>query len=44
MSLIRGIVKTAIVGKVIQIAGRELQKPENQRKIKDALGKVTKKR
>lgn len=44
MSLIRGIVKTAVVGKVIQVVGRELQKPENQRKIKEGLGKLTKKR
>lgn len=42
MNLIRGIAKTAIVGKVIQMAGRELQKPENQRKIKEGLGKLTK--
>lgn len=41
MSLIRGIVKTAVVGKVIQIVSRELQKPENQRRVKEGLGKLT---
>lgn len=41
MNLIRGIVKTAVVGKVIQIVSRELQKPENQRRVKDGLSKLT---
>jgi hypothetical protein len=40
MSVIRGLVKSAIVIKVAQIAQRELTKPENQRKIKDGLRKV----
>ena len=47
MSLISGLVKSAIAVKVAQIAQRELSKPENQRKIKEALRKVqdaTKKR
>ena len=42
MSLIKGLVKSAIVVKVAQIAQRELSKPENQRKIKDGLRKVSK--
>jgi hypothetical protein len=40
MSVIRGLVKSAIVIKVAQIAQRELSKPENQRKIKEGLNKV----
>ncbi len=42
--LIKGGVKGVIVGKLIQVAERELRKPENQRKIKDGLGKLTKRR
>ena len=40
MSVISGLVKSAIVIKVAQIAQRELSKPENQRKIKEGLQKV----
>ena len=40
MSVISGLVKSAIVIKVAQIAQRELAKPENQRKIKEGLRKV----
>jgi hypothetical protein len=40
MSIISGLVKSAIVIKVAQIAQRELSKPENQRKIKEGLDKV----
>jgi hypothetical protein len=40
MNIIRGLVKSAIVIKVAQIAQRELTKPENQRKIKEGLRKV----
>jgi hypothetical protein len=40
MSVIRGLVKSAIVIKVAQIAQRELSKPENQAKIKEGLNKV----
>lgn len=40
MKFISGIIKSAIVVKVVQVAQRELTKPENQRKIKDALRKV----
>ncbi len=43
MSVIRGLVKSAIVIKVAQIAQRELSKPENQRKIKEGLRKVQEK-
>lgn len=44
MSMIRGLVKGAVVAKVIQVAQRELSKPENQRKIKDAVSKLASKR
>jgi hypothetical protein len=37
---IRGIVTTAIVMKGIEVARRELSKPENQRKIKEGVGKL----
>ena len=40
MSFLRGLVKSAVVVKVAQIAQRELSKPENQRKIKEGLRKV----
>ena len=40
MSIIRGLVKSAIVIKAAQVAQRELSKPENQRKIKEGLRKV----
>ena len=41
MGMFRGLVKGAVVAKVIQVAQRELAKPENQRKIKDGLGKLS---
>ena len=37
MSLIKGLVKTAVAAKLIQVAQRELSKPENQQKIKEGL-------
>jgi hypothetical protein len=40
MSLIKGILKTAVAAKLIQVAQRELSKPENQQKIRDGLRKV----
>ena len=40
MSRIRGLLKTALVMKGIQVAQRELSKPENQRKIKEGFKKV----
>ena len=41
MGMFRGLVKGAVVAKVIQVAQRELSKPENQRKIKEGLGKLS---
>ena len=40
MSLIKGLLKTAVAAKLIQVTQRELSKPENQQKIKDGLRKV----
>jgi hypothetical protein len=40
MSLIKGLLKTAVAAKLIQVAQRELSKPENQKKIKDGLRKL----
>ncbi len=40
MSIIKGAIKAGIAIKVFQIAKRELSKPENQRKINDAVRKV----
>jgi hypothetical protein len=40
MNLIKGLLKTAIAAKLIQVAQRELSKPENQQKIKDGFRKV----
>ena len=40
MSLIKGLLKTAVAAKLIQVAQRELSKPENQEKIKEGLRKL----
>ena len=40
MSVVRGLVKSAVAVKIAQVAQRELSKPENQRKIKEGLSKV----
>jgi hypothetical protein len=40
MSFIKGAIKAGVAAKVLQIAQRELSKPENQRKAKDLLHKV----
>ena len=40
MSLVRGLIKSAVVVKAAQVAQRELSKPENQRKIKEGISKV----
>lgn len=42
MGLITKVVKGAVAAKVIQIAARELQNPENQAKIRDGLNKLGK--
>ena len=40
MGAIRSLLKTAVAAKAIQIAQRELAKPENQRRIKEGLSKL----
>ena len=40
MSLIKGIIKTAVVIKLAEVAQRELSNPENQRKIKEGIRRV----
>jgi hypothetical protein len=40
MNLARGLFKAAVVAKLLQVAQRELSKPENQQKIKDGLRKL----
>jgi hypothetical protein len=39
MSFVKGLLKTAIVIKLAEVAQRELAKPENQRKIKEGIRK-----
>ncbi|GEN81087.1 hypothetical protein [Actinotalea fermentans] len=39
--LIRGMVKSAVVAKAFQIVKRQLEKPENQRRIKDLVNRAT---
>lgn len=41
MKLFRGALKSAIALKAFEIVRREASKPENQRKAKDLLSKVT---
>ncbi len=40
MSVVKGLVKSAVAIKLAQVAQRELSKPENQRKIKEGLRKL----
>jgi hypothetical protein len=40
MNLVKGLLKTAVVIKLAQVAQRELAKPENQRKIMEGIRKV----
>lgn len=42
MSMIRSILKTAVAAKVVQVASRELSKPENQRKLREGFAKLAK--
>jgi hypothetical protein len=42
MSMIKSILKTAIAAKVVQVASRELAKPENQRRLKEGFAKLAK--
>jgi hypothetical protein len=40
MSMFKGALRAGVALKVAQIAKRELSKPENQRKIREAVRKV----
>jgi hypothetical protein len=40
MNFVKGILKAAVVAKLLQVAQHELSKPENQQKIKDGLRKL----
>ncbi|MGY4720448.1 hypothetical protein [Naumannella cuiyingiana] len=44
MRFVKGLVKGAIVAKVLQVAQRELSKPENQRKAREAWQKFRSRR
>jgi hypothetical protein len=44
MGFVKGIIKTAVVAKLLQVAQRELSKPENQRKAKEMVNKVKQRR
>ena len=44
MSLVKGLIKGAVIAKVVQVATRELSKPENQRRIKEGLSKLARPR
>ncbi len=44
MSMIKSILRTAVAAKVVQLASRELSKPENQRKLKEGLSRLAKQR
>ncbi len=40
MGFVKTMLKGAVVAKLVQVAQRELSKPENQQKIKQAVQKV----
>lgn len=44
MSMLKSVLRTAVAAKVVQVVTRELQKPENQRKLKEGLSKLAKQR
>lgn len=44
MGMLGKLMKSAVAVKAIQVARREAAKPENQRKAKELLGKLTQKR
>jgi hypothetical protein len=44
MGLISKAVKIGILGKLVQVAQREASKPENRKKINDALEQLKQKR
>src|SRR4051794_3923264 len=44
MGMVGRLVKSGVAAKAIQIGARELKKPENQQKIKDAVTKIKNRR
>ena len=42
MSMLKSVLRTAVAAKVVQVVSRELQKPENQRKLKEGISKLSK--
>jgi hypothetical protein len=44
MGFVKGIIKTVVAAKLLQIAQREMSKPENQRKVKEMFNKVQQRR
>lgn len=41
MSLLRSAIKSGIAVKAVQVIKREASKPENQRKVKEAIGRFS---
>ena len=44
MGFVKTLVKGAVAAKMLQVAQRELSKPENQRKVKEMFQKVQQRR
>jgi hypothetical protein len=44
MSMLKSVLRTAVAAKVVQVISRELQKPENQRKLKEGISKLSQSR
>ena len=44
MGIIKGAIKAGVIAKLVQVAQRELSKPENQRKAKEMLNKIQQRR
>jgi hypothetical protein len=44
MGFVKGVIKTAVIAKLLQIAQREMSKPENQQKAKEMVNKVQQRR
>lgn len=42
MGLLKTVVKGVVVAKVVQVAARELSKPENQQRIREGLSRLGK--
>ena len=42
MGMLKSVLKTAVAAKLVQVATRELSKPENQRKLKEGFSKLAK--